>query len=233
MGCYIRAVRSLFFHFLIPFLSLHFFGEQKLSSLSNPSLSSPVGPTVVGGGQARRPAVIDGGAAAKNSFFFIIFFAVSTSSSSPLSFPTLKTFKASIYKPRSKNEKILPLNRFEQKWRRYCCRVFAKVGVGNFVAGFRSVSVFQSRICVEVQQPWQLVSVTVIGLWISDCVKLGDGNCCRFCVVVVLLRQCWFWFESLCLLFCEVRFSSFFLFVFAGIYRERLWPRVCCRKSAF
>jgi len=56
VGCYIRAVKSLFFHFLIPFLSLHFFGEQKLSSLSYPSLSSPVGDGAASGGPtvARR-----------------------------------------------------------------------------------------------------------------------------------------------------------------------------------
>jgi len=37
-------------------------------------------------------------------------------------------------------------------------------------------------------------------------------------------------------LFCRFmlcNFSVLFLSVFAGIYRERLWPRVCCRKSAF
>ena len=36
-----------------------------------------------------------------------------------------------------------------------------------------------------------------------------------------------------CLQVLVVQNSVLFLSVFAGIYRERLWPRVCCRKSAF
>ena len=47
----------------------------KLSVLSHASSSSPMGPTVVGGGQARWPAVLDGAAAARATLylFFYVF----------------------------------------------------------------------------------------------------------------------------------------------------------------
>ena len=114
-----------FFHFNL-FFSLFFFYSLVSSLFFSYLLLRRRG--AAAGAVARWPAVLDGGAAAgdENNNLFLKFFAVSVSSSSPLSFPTLKTFKASIYKPRSKSEKILPLNRFEQKRRRCCCRLYSR-----------------------------------------------------------------------------------------------------------